>query len=177
MAFQRREPFLGDIEPGAPGARFGRPPQHPVDIGGILAGQRPQLTLPGQLGFQRAGIDRQLFQVVAELMAHIDNHRQRLADLRGQRVQLGVIGRFQCGPCPPQAVGGTAAGQIVELTRQRCAGRGRGFAQRVQFGEPHDLGDQGSVLTGLRVDGVDLVERELQPVGLEGEFPHAAPAF
>ena len=52
----------------------------------------------------------------------------------------------------------------------------RGLAQRVQLGEAHDIGDQRIVLARLRVHGVNLVEREVQSVGLQGEFAHAVPA-
>ena len=41
----------------------------------------------------------------------------------------------------------------------------RGFAQRVEFGQPADIGDERVVLAGFRCDGVDFVETELEPVG------------
>ena len=59
---------------------------------------------------------------------------------------------------------------------QRSARCCRRLPQRVQFGEPNDVGDQRIVFPGLRGDGVDLVEPELQPVGLLGKFAGAVAA-
>ena len=47
----------------------------------------------------------------------------------------------------------------------------RGLPQRVEFRQPPDVVDQCVVLTGTGVDGVDLPEPELQPVGLLRHFP------
>jgi hypothetical protein len=45
------------------------------------------------------------------------------------------------------------------------------FTQRVQLREPTDVVDQRVVLTGLRCDGVDLIEPELEKVRFLGQFP------
>ena len=47
----------------------------------------------------------------------------------------------------------------------------RGFAQRVELGQPPDVVDECVVLARLRIDRVDLAEAELQPVGLLRQFP------
>ena len=65
-ALQFGERLLGDVELRQPLARLVRPLQHTVDVGGVLAGQRAQLGLPGQLGLQSAGVAGQFGQVVAE---------------------------------------------------------------------------------------------------------------
>ncbi len=46
-----------------------------------------------------------------------------------------------------------------------------GFAQRVQLRKPTDIVDQRLILAGLRCDGVDLVEPELEQVRFLGQFP------
>ncbi|COW12269.1 Uncharacterised protein [Mycobacterium tuberculosis] len=120
-----------------------------------------------QLGVQRAGVGGQLVQVGAELGDRIDDHRQRLTDLFGQPPQRGIIARLQCRTCPPEAVDGAAVECVrVWCPAQRRACSSRGLPQGVQFGKPGDVGDQRHVLPRLRVDGVDLVEREFQPIGL-----------
>ena len=49
-ALEFGERLLGDVELRQALARLVRPLQHTVDVGGVLAGQRAQLALPGQLG-------------------------------------------------------------------------------------------------------------------------------
>ena len=74
-------------------------------------------------------------------------------------------------PIAVVAATGFAVQRIVGVPGQCQPGRRRRLPQRVEFGEPADVGDQRLVLARLRVDGVDLTERELQPVGLLREFP------
>ncbi|COX98509.1 Uncharacterised protein [Mycobacterium tuberculosis] len=37
-AFQRCQPFFGDVELSQPCPRLIRPPEHAIDVGGVLAG-------------------------------------------------------------------------------------------------------------------------------------------
>ena len=69
---------------------------------------------------------------------------------------------FAC-PTPSAAdtVSGDASSVAPDSAVRAVCGR---FAQRVQLRQPLDVGDERVVLTGLRCDGVDLVERELEPV-------------
>ncbi len=59
----------------------------------------------------------------------------------------------------------------LERTRQRQPRGLGGFAQCVQLRQPTDVVDQRFVLSGLRCDGVDLIESEFEQVRFLGEFP------
>ncbi len=168
-ARQPGQRLLGDVELSQPLPRLGRPPQHPVDVGGVLAGEAAQLGLTGQLGLQRAGVGGQLAQEVAELAGGVADDGQDIGQLAGQGGQHRVVGGLQQCDGPADGVDGRlrpAFGNLVHRRRQRGAGTGGGLAQRVEFGQPADVGHQRLVLARRGVDTVDLGQRELQPVGL-----------
>ena len=77
---------------------------------------------------------------------------------------------FAC-PTSSAADAASGVGGVVERPGQRGARGLRGLPQRVQLGQPADVVDECVVLTGLRVDSIDLAESELQPVGLLRQFP------
>ena len=73
--------------------------------------------------------------------------------------------------CPTPSTADAASGDGSSSRPGQRGARGlRGLAQRVEFGQPADVVDERVVLAGLRCDGVDLVESELQPVGLLREL-------
>ena len=74
------------------------------------------------------------------------------------------------GPTAVDRRRGSGDGSSSSCTGQRGARRLRRLAQRVQLRQPPDVGDERVVLAGLRCDGVDLVEPELQSVRLLRQF-------
>ena len=171
-AFQIGERLLGHVELRQPIPRLHGPLQDAVDVGGVLARQRAQLTLPGQLRLERAGIAGQCGQIVAEFACHIGDHRERAVELCGQGLQCGVVGglhrRLRLSHTVDRRCG--SGRRVVVGPGQRGARGLRRLPHRVQLGQPADVLDERVVLAGLRSDGVDLVQSELEPIGLLREL-------
>lgn len=92
--------------------------------------------------------------------------------------QGGVLGRLEARPGLPEQIQRRRAAHVVAVAageRGLCALGG--VAQRIEVAEPAHLGHDPGVLPRLRVDRVDLVEREPQAVRLLREFAGLLGAF
>ena len=150
------------------------PRQDPVDVGGVLAGQRAQLALPCQLGLQSACVAGQFGQIVAEFGGHVADHRQRLR--RAVR-PAPAVRRRRCPPAPTWparlrrppsgiGVGGSSSAPESAVVRIWAASRSASSSDNRRMSAT-----SASSSPGCGCDSVDFVEPELQPVGLLRQFP------
>ncbi len=106
-----------------------------------------------------------LVQVGAELGDRIDDHRQRLTDLFGQ--PRNAASSLDCSAARTRPEVDGAAVECVRVwcpaQRRACSSRGSAGCQFRKAGRCRRPTPRPP---RLRVDGVDLVEREFQPIGL-----------
>ena len=87
----------------------------------------------------------------------------------GDELVARDLGRLQRGLGLCDIVGSRGGFDVIGA--EQCQPRGLGgFAQCVQLRQPTDIVDERVVLTGLRCDGVDLVESEFETVRFLGQF-------
>ena len=178
LALQLVELLVGDVQIGQSGAGPFGPGDHPVDVVGVLAGQRAQrgpplvdVLQPGRVGVQRRQVGRQLG-------GDVRDQRRRLLQPGGQLAQR----RVGAGLPLQGASGGAEQCRGVRrlVGRLRPAGHAllgqlRRGAQPLGVLQPLRLGLELVVLAGLRVDPGDLVEAEPQQVGLLVALAGVAP--
>ena len=134
-----------------------------------------QLGLAGQLGFQRACVAGQFGQEAAELAGHVRDTASASPSRSPSACSAASSVPCQRRDRAASTAVGRRTGPLPSDRRRRpdsaALRDGRGLPQRVEFGQPADVGHQRFVLTRRRVDRVDLVEPELQPVGLLRQLP------
>ena len=154
------------------------PGDHPVDVVGVLAGQRAQRRPPLVDVLQPGRVRVQRRQVRRQLRGHVGDQRGRLLQAGRQLTErrIGAGLRLQGPPGGAEQrrrVRGLLGG--LRATGHALLGDLRGRPQALGVLQPLRLGLQLVVLTGLRIDPGDLVEAQPQQVGLLVALAGVAP--
>ena len=150
--------------------RIGRPGQHLIDGGAVLAGQVRQLgaSLPHRLEAQR--VRDEVCEVAGEFGGQVVDQHGYLGGAGGQRSRdLVSVGQLSQRFARLTEQGdGAGRVEIVLGSADPALAEQRQPAQLVQVHELALLSGQCVVLAGLWADGVNLAKAEPQHVGLAG---------
>ena len=135
--------------------------------------KRAQLGLPGELCLQLTGIGGQIRQKTPDLARHLAHNGQCVTQLCTKALEDVIVGSLQSSQRLPDRGGRRTTVEVhrfLGVARQRGAGAPGRLTQCVQLRQTPYLGDECFVLPRLGIHGVDLGERELEPVGLLGKL-------
>ena len=178
---QRRDGLFGTVQAGQALASLVRPGQHTVDVRGVLAGQALEFSLSAQHLLQPGRVGVECVEVTAELGTDVAEHRRDLSQAFAQRPQVRIVHRLQPAAGLPDQTDGTRLVGIAARRAVHPAGQCRlrdrgGLPESFGIGQPASLGQQRSILSGLRVDCGDLRETLTEQVSFCGQLPGTVPA-